>query len=127
MVLKSVLVILRPFSYQPSSSTPWTVRPRVVVVAPMSSTMVRTSVSDRPRQFIEMNENSRTDGRRGNVSGQKGKLHSTCLLFLTQSDSPPGLTPIIRVSGSRGELQAVVSSGRMQVAAETHPLWSKVG
>ena len=32
-----------------------------------------------------------------------------CIVFLSQSDSPPGETPIIEVSGSRGELQLCAS------------------
>jgi len=54
-----VLVILTPLGYQFWSISAWIVRPVLVVVAAMSSTMVRRSVRGQPRQFIEMKLNMR--------------------------------------------------------------------
>jgi hypothetical protein len=48
-----------PVGYWPGSSSAWTVRPVLVVTAPMVLTTTSWLVSGRPRQFVLMREKSR--------------------------------------------------------------------
>src|SRR5664279_2250617 len=54
----SAFVYLTPMGYSVVSRTHWTVRPVMVVVAAMRSTMTWWLIKGRPRQFMVICENS---------------------------------------------------------------------